>query len=248
MVLEGKIALVTGASRGIGRLLALALASKGVCVVGTARSLDHSIGTGGTLKDTIQEIREKGGRAMGLVCEVSDPNQVESTVINVIKEFGRIDLLVNNAGILHYDDTWEFPVGVWQDMMAINVTGPFLFCRFIVPHMIQAGNGNILNITSEVGRRSITKLNPYGTSKAALNQFTINLANELREYKIAVNAIEPGYTATDMTGYRGESIGLVEGPAMWILAQDMSGFTGQVVDRREFGRTWGPTDGNTIDQ
>jgi NAD(P)-dependent dehydrogenase (short-subunit alcohol dehydrogenase family) len=237
-----KVAVVTGASRGIGRVIALALAARGAAVVGTARNLDSSPGRGGTLGETIDAVEAAGARGVAIPADITSADGVQSLIDGALAALGRIDVLVNNAGVYPQGRIAEFSSEEWDAAIAINVTAPFLLCRAVIPGMEAQGGGRILNISSNAavgyGRGRIA----YSTTKAALNRFTMNLAEELRESGIAVNAYAPGQIRTDMNDYgeRGAEASEIEESIVWALGQDAATFTGQVVRRRDFAVTWGP--------
>ncbi|MDA1216432.1 MAG: SDR family NAD(P)-dependent oxidoreductase [Chloroflexi bacterium] len=145
----GKVAIVTGASRGIGRALALALAREGATVICTARTLDGPPERG-SLSATVQHIEREGGNAVAIACDVGDAASVKATVDQTLSQFSRIDLLINNAGVFPNNNTVDTEPEEWNATVAVNVTGPFLFCRYVLPGMIEQRNGNILNFTSQL--------------------------------------------------------------------------------------------------
>ena len=240
---SGKVAVVTGASRGIGRVIALGLAKRGAAVVGTARRLDSSRGVGGTLKETFAMIEAAGGTGLAVPGSITSAAGVRSLIAQAHGEFGRVDVLVNNAGVHPGVSVTEMTDGQWDDMIAVNLTAPFLLIREVVPVMKEQGSGNILNVSSGAGSRSPRADNTgYGATKAAIDRMSFNLAHELKDDGIAVNSWLPGILATDMNAGRqpGEPVELAEESVMWLLAQTASSFTGRVVRREEFGKTWGP--------
>ena len=238
--LTGKVAIVTGASRGIGRAIALGLARAGAAVVGTARQLDSSPGTGGTLAETVALITAGGGSGLAVPADITDPAGAQALADRAKAELGRIDILVNNAGVFPHGAIADFAPDEWLKLMAVNVNAPFYLCHAVLPTMIEQGSGNILNVSSGAAQRSIKARVGYSTSKAALERFSMGLAEEVREQGIAVNAWTPGLVATDMNNQheRGAPPEAVAESAVWLAAQDAS-FTGNVVAREEFGVAWG---------
>ena len=234
----GKVAIVTGASRGIGRTLAFALAHEGATVVCTARTLDGPPERG-SLNATVQHIKSAGGQAVAIACDVGSAASVKAAVDQTLGQFNRIDLLINNAGVFPDNAVVDTEPEEWDAAVAVNVTGPFLFCRYVLPGMIEQCNGNILNFTSQLANMARPGRTAYSATKAALDRFTINLAEEVRTHGIAVNALMPGLIATEMTGGDGDPPELVMPAALWLLEQNAEQFTGQIVSRKEFGQGWG---------
>ncbi len=247
--LVGKVAVVGGASRGIGKATALAFAREGASVVVVARSVEAGA-LPGTIHTTAEAIEALGATALPIRCDITVQEDVEAMVDLTMREFGRIDVLVNNAALSvpGYPIT-ELPVERWDEMMAINLRGTFLCCKVVLPHMIAQSSGSIINVTSLAARRgSVASYNiAYGVTKAGLDRFTVGLAAEVKEHNIAVNALEPTMLRTEKLEARnpadydwsGFSPPETIGPPMVFLAQqDASGFSGQVVGRQEFRRTW----------
>jgi 3-oxoacyl-[acyl-carrier protein] reductase len=187
------VAIVTGAGRGIGRAVALALAGEGASVVVNALHLDHC-------ESVAQEIIVRGGRALAHVTDVADLSAVESMVAAAIACFGHIDILVNNAGILRPTSPLETISGEeWDRVMAVNVRGAFNCTRAVLPGMKRQRRGKIVNISSVAGRStSNTGGAHYTASKAALLGFSRHCAREVAPYGINVNAIAPAGVVTDM--------------------------------------------------
>jgi NAD(P)-dependent dehydrogenase (short-subunit alcohol dehydrogenase family) len=236
----GKVAIVTGASRGIGRTIALALAERGATIVGTARRLESSDGTGGTLRGTIEEVEKLGAKGLAVPAEIVNEQGPNYIAARAMKVFGRIDILVNNAGIYPTVSIQDTALKDWREMLAINVTAPFLMAKAVLPQMIAQGAGNIFNVSSGSSVTYSENHVGYATSKAALNTFSAFLAEEVRANGIAVNAWMPGLIQSDMNGYKGAEQSTVIPSVMWTLAQTADTFTGQVVRLREFGEGWGP--------
>ena len=238
MELRNAVALVTGASRGIGRALAGALAQEGAVVVCTARTLDGDAGR--DLESVVGEIEHLGGRALGVACDVTRAEAVASLVTKAMEQLGRIDLLINNAGYYPSSTIATMAPEALEATMGINLTGPFLLCRYVLPGMIERRSGTILNITSGAARRFSPGRIAYAAAKAGLDRLTLNLAEEVREYGIAVNALAPGTVATEMNDFTeaGDSPENVLPAALWLLRQDVTTFTGRVVSRRDFQVTW----------
>lgn len=194
MTLEGSVAIVTGASRGIGREVALALARGGVDVVCAARSTqDAPSKLPGTIEETARQVEAIGQRALAVACDVSDEAQVASMVERTLRELGRIDLVVNNAAVNSRAPLVETPAKLWDLVMRVNLRGTFLCSRAVLPHMIERGSGRIVNVSSgaAVMPALAAKLGviPYAVSKAAVEALTEALAEEVRSHNIAVTCL-----------------------------------------------------------
>ncbi|MBI2845161.1 MAG: SDR family oxidoreductase [Chloroflexi bacterium] len=189
--LNGQVALVTGAARGIGRAIALALAEDGADVAVFDILSDP-------LKEVEGEIKSRGGRAVAGQGDVSREEDVTKFVASVEQTLRPIDILVNNAGIGHSADTWSLPASEWQRTIQVNLTGAFLFSKAVIPGMISRRRGRIINIASTGGKVGWPKAAAYNASKHGLLGLTKSLAMELVEYGITVNAICPSWVMTEM--------------------------------------------------
>lgn len=191
MKLEGKTAIVTGAARGIGRAIAIALVREGASLV--LADLKPS-------KETVSQIINAGFTAKAIHTDVSDPEAVENLVSETLSLFGSVDILVNNAGIIHRGDFMDLKREDWESILQVNLGGTFNCCRSVVPHLVKQRSGKIINITSVAGKiGDITASPAYGTSKGAINTLTKSLARQLAEFGINVNAIAPHAIETDMS-------------------------------------------------
>jgi NAD(P)-dependent dehydrogenase (short-subunit alcohol dehydrogenase family) len=191
--LTGKVAIVTGGAKGIGRHYSLALAAEG------ARVMIADIADGAAV---VQEIAAKHGAdaAASITFDVSDEAQVKALIADTLKRFGQIDVVVNNAALyatLKPRALTEYDIDTWDKVMAVNVRGPFLMVKHVVPHMMSRKSGKIINITSGVAYKGIPRMLPYVTSKGAMTSFTRALSRELGEHGIAVNSLAPGYILSD---------------------------------------------------
>jgi 2-deoxy-D-gluconate 3-dehydrogenase len=185
--LDGKVAIVTGASRGLGRAAALALVGQGVCVLAVARSVDE-----------LQQLEAAAPESIrAMPCDMKDTAAVAQLPDQAIDAFGRIDIVVNNAGIAPAGSFLTQEDQVWDDVMAINVKAPAVLTRAAGKHMIAQGSGKIINIASTSGILGKAILVAYSSSKGALLQFTKALAAEWAKKGVQVNAIAPGAFATD---------------------------------------------------
>ena len=238
--LTGQAALVTGASRGIGRFLALSLARCGAAIAGTARSLDSSAGTGGTLRGTIADIEAMGGRALAVPGEITDPDDAGRIVGAAAAGLGRIDILVNNAGVFPAATVVDMPAGVWSEQIEINVNAVFYMCHHTLPVMLKQGNGCIINVSSYLADYYHPTHVGYSTTKAAVNRFSVNLAQEIEGSGVRVNSWAPGLTSTDMTSGKGEPVELLEESFIWLVSPAAAAISGTVAERREVGKSWGP--------
>ena len=190
-MLQGKVIIVTGGSQGIGRSIALACARERASVVVAARSQAK-------LNAVVEEILGRGGEALAHPTDVTDEAQVASLVERTLARYGRVDGLVNSAGIAPLAPVTETSLSTWERTMAVNVTGTFLCCRAVWTPMAERGNGCILNISSGSGKRAHADWVAYCASKWAVMGLTESLALEGYPLGIRVNALCPGPTATPM--------------------------------------------------
>ncbi|HEX9998498.1 MAG TPA: 3-oxoacyl-[acyl-carrier-protein] reductase [Abditibacterium sp.] len=190
MQLENQVAFITGARRGIGRAIALKYAQNGADCVLIARTAPDELA---------DEIRALGRRALALAVDVADAEAVEAAVKNAVKEFGRIDVLVNNAGINDDGLLIRMKLEQWQRVLDVNLSGAFYATKAVARPMLKAEKGRIINISSVIGQMGNAGQANYAASKAGLLGFTKSVAKELGSRGITVNAIAPGFIETDMT-------------------------------------------------
>ncbi|MEE8619462.1 MAG: SDR family oxidoreductase [Dehalococcoidia bacterium] len=191
MKLKNKVAIVTGGGTGIGKAISLALAKEGTAVVMTARNLSR-------LEQAAEDINSRGGKAEAIQADISDHKQVERMIVQTIKNFGQIDILVNNAarGTFNNADVVDMNLEEWYDSLAINLTGTMFCSREALKHMIPRKSGNIINISSVAGMSGVPKESPYAASKWGVIGLTETLAIEVGKSGIRVNCISPGATRT----------------------------------------------------
>ncbi len=189
--LDEKVAIVTGGSRGIGRVISVALAEEGAIVMLAARSA-------ATLAEAAEQIRRAGGRAVPVVTELTDERSIRNLIHVAREKFGRLDILVNNAGVTHSASLEETRTEDLDRCWAVNARAPFLLCREALPLLRQAEAGFIVNISSVVGVKGYPLQSAYTASKHALRGMTISLAEELRGTNIRVHVICSGGVNTDM--------------------------------------------------
>jgi NAD(P)-dependent dehydrogenase (short-subunit alcohol dehydrogenase family) len=191
--LSGQVALVTGGGRGLGREVAKALAAAGISVAICARSTDP-------VNQTAALIDQAGGRALAFSVDVTDQNAVESMISRIQQTLGPIDLLVNNAAVVSpIAPVWEVDPDQWWRLMDINLRGPFICARSVLPGMIERRQGRIINVSSGAGMETVANWTAYITSKAALIKLSEVMAAETRAYGISVFSIDPGPVLTSMT-------------------------------------------------
>jgi NAD(P)-dependent dehydrogenase (short-subunit alcohol dehydrogenase family) len=253
--LDGKVIVVTGASRGIGKGLAVYLAAQGASVVCAARTVEEATSEfPGTIHATVDAIRAAGGTAVAIRCDIGVADDIEQLVAGTVAEFGRLDVLINNAMTPTRAPLDESTVEMWDDSMRINVRSLYLFTRAVTPHMTRNGGGSIVNISSGAAAHEVSALMPpgyviYSVAKAALERFSSAVAPELRPLGITINALRPGAVRTEHTtvefgpdfDWTGWSTPADVGPPVAFLAAQIdSDFTGRVLDVSGFGKSWGP--------
>ncbi|MFH1034646.1 MAG: SDR family NAD(P)-dependent oxidoreductase [Pseudomonadota bacterium] len=194
--LQGRVAIVTGASRGIGKAIALGLAAQGATVVAAARSeTQANPDLPGTIHQTVAAIQDQGGRALALRCDVTDEASVNAMAQKVADTFGQVDVLVNNAGVAFGRQLLETSLKHWELVLRVNLTGAFLCSRAVLPHMIRQGRGSIINISSlaanERDKGTVNTGVAYSVAKAGLDRLTWGLAAEAGCHGVAVNALKP---------------------------------------------------------
>ncbi len=196
--LKGKVAIVTGGGRGIGKFIATGLAEAGANVVVASRKMEK-------LQSTADEISKLGVKGLAVKCDMGNKDDIHNLVGDTMKEFGTVDILVNNAGVTWGAPTLDFPLEQWDKIFNVNVRGVWIISQEVAKIMKEKGGGKMINLSSVMGFRGSQEeahpAVPYNSSKAAINLLTMNLAIKLARYKIYVNAIAPGFFHTDMMGY-----------------------------------------------
>jgi citronellol/citronellal dehydrogenase len=241
MELSGKVAIVTGSRRGMGKAFALGFAQAGADVVICGRSDDE------TLQEVARGIEATGRRVLAVKADVCQEADVEHMVSKTIEKFGHIDVLVNNAGVAFHFPLQETPLKRWMLVLNVNLTGAFLCSKHVVPIMIKQKSGSIINISS--GSATDNELGPvptgiaYGVSKAGLERLTLGMATELGKYNIAVNAIKPvrpvntdgmRYWMADADKSNWQTPDKMVKCAILLAQQDASGITGTISTDDEF--------------
>lgn len=238
MSLTGKVAFVAGASRGIGATIAAALAAAGASVAVAARS-EQEGRVPGTIGSVAQRITAAGGRALPVVCDVTREESVNAAVAHTVSEFGGIDILVANAGVLWLGPIETTPLKRWQRCLDVNLTGVFLVTRAAIPHVRARGGGSLIAVTTTGVGMTGHGANAYWVSKAGVERLYLGLAADLAADNIAVNCLSPSrvvLTEGWQVGGGGIEVPpeMVEPPeamaeaALLLARQDASGITGTV--------------------
>lgn len=236
--LDGKVAFVAGASRGIGRNIAVALADAGASVAVAARS-EVEGKLPGTIHSVAASINGAGGTAMPVVCDVTDERSVEAAVTATVRELGGIDVLVANAGVMWLRPTLDTPLKRWELCLQVNLTGVFLVTRAALPHILTQASGSLIAVTTTGVLMTELGANAYWVSKAGVERYYTGLAAELKDDNIAVNCLAPRKVVlTEGWAAGGAGVELppemIEAPeamgraAVFLAAQDASGITGTV--------------------
>ena len=264
--LDGKVAVVTGASRGIGKEIAVLFAEEGAKVVVVARTLnegDHRLS--GSLANTVAQIKDAGGEATAVQADISTEEECEQLLASAKAAYGPIDVLVNNAALTYFIPIVDFPTNRWMRSWAVNVHAPFLLSRGVLPDMIERGSGAIVNLSSmgAVGPGRAPYDSPalrggtmYGAEKAALERFTQGLAQEVYEHGISVTCVSPSVgVPTEGTVFhnlhdslddpKGEPIRTMANSILLLATEPVDKISGRVTYSQEVLKEFGWTDGGS---
>lgn len=211
MGLQNKVAIITGASRGIGKAIAEAYAREGADLAIVARNA-------GELGQVATDIREIGRDCFVIPADVTHEADIKQAVAQTVERFGKIDILVNNAGIGLCKSVRETSLAEWNHVLDVNLTGTFLFTREVLGAMIERGQGQIINISSDIGKRTVPKRSAYCASKFGVHAFSGVLAKEVRKLGIKVGVISPGMTDT----YFDDTEQGAEEKKGWLHAKDIA--------------------------
>lgn len=261
--LEGKVALVTGASRGIGQAIAELFAAEGAKVACTARTLtegSHKV-LEGSLERTVERIRAAGGSAQPMVCDVSDYEQCAAAVAETRLQYGPIDVLVNNAALTYFIPIADYPIGKWHRSFSVNLHAPFYLSQLVLSDMVERKGGAIVNISSGAaigpGRAPYSKEvrllrggTLYGAEKAALERFTQGLASEVYEDGISVTCVSPSqvvatpgtvhhHLVKDMDDPRAEPVEWMARATLLLATEPVEKISGRVTYSQEILQEFG---------
>lgn len=189
--LKGKNAIITGAGRGIGRAIAIALANEGVNVGLLARSEDH-------LQEVVKETESHSVKAVFATADISSNEEVTKAIHSLTSELGTIDILINNAGIAKFGKFMDLEVEEWEKIIQVNLMGVYYVTRAVLPGMIEQQSGDIINISSSAGQKGAPITSAYSASKFGVMGITESLAMEVRKHNIRVSALTPSTVATDL--------------------------------------------------
>jgi citronellol/citronellal dehydrogenase len=248
--LAGRVAIVTGASRGIGRALALGLARAGCAVALAAKSCESTDRLPGSVYTVAAEVESVGGQALPLPTDVRNEVQLEALVQQTLQRFGRIDILINNAGALWWQPLLQTPAKRFDLVMQVNVRAAFLLARAVLPAMIAQGGGHIVNFSPPLDLGFVPGKLAYAISKLGMTLLTHGLAEEARPHRVAVNSLWPATIIESQAAIHWK----LGTPDLWrkpeilvdcvlrIIDKDPAVFTGQALLDEDFLRTEGVTD------
>ncbi len=246
--LTDKVAIITGASRGLGKAMAVELAKEGASIAVAARTVEAGQGPlPGTIHETVETIQKRGGEARAVQCDVTDENDVIAMVRQVTEHYGRIDILINNAGITTPEPFLKLTTQKWNLVIEVNLKGTFLCSQAVLPQMVEQKNGHIINLSSVLAKTVKFSI-PYGATKAAIERLTLGLAKEMKKHNIAVNALRPDFTVTEAVTTFLKEVNTTgwQTPEMWgkyaalVAAQDAESLTGRILDEPALKKLFGP--------
>ncbi|MCH8283614.1 MAG: SDR family NAD(P)-dependent oxidoreductase [Chloroflexi bacterium] len=235
---QGKVALVTGASRGIGKAIAIALGREGADVVTVARASDaNPLKLPGTVDETARRIEAAGAKALAVSADLTRDEEIQRAAETALEAFGRVDILINNAAIDFPAPLLELPVKRYDLIMALDLRAPYLLARHLLPSMLERGGGSILNVSSLAALNQYPGQLPYGMAKAALERFTWGLAEEMKDRNIVSNCLRvdvpiasEGFVMNfadrieDKSTWEKTDVGAEA--ALWMLQRDPATFNG----------------------
>jgi citronellol/citronellal dehydrogenase len=248
--LSGKVAIVTGASRGIGRSVALGLARAGCHIVVAAKSTESTTALPGSIYSVADEIRSAGVQALPARVDVRDSDQIDTLVAQTIEHFGRVDILINNAGALWWQALVDTPPKRFDLVMGVNVRAAFCASRAVLPHMMRQGAGHIVNFSPPIDYQALPGRIAYCVSKFGMTLLTLGLAEEVRPHNIAVNSLWPATIIESQASINWK----LGDPARWrkpeiitdcvlrIVDKPAAELTGQALIDEDFLRAQGVTD------
>ena len=211
--LKGKKAIITGGARGVGKATAIALAKEGVEVGLIAHTQD-------ALQEVVDSINNSGGKACYLVADLSDYEVATRVVEQLQKQLGKVDILINNAGIASFGSTVEMEVDKWEEIIRVNLFGVYYVTKALLPQMMENRSGDIVTVASSAGLRANGNAGAYSASKFAVIGFMEALMNEVRKYNIRVSTLAPSTMATDMA----ESLGIIHNKETIMQPEDLAQF------------------------
>lgn len=248
--LRGRVAIITGSTRGIGRAIALGLARAGCYIVVAGKSTESTEKLPGSIHTVAAEVEALGAKALAVQIDVRDAEEIERLAARTLERYGRIDLLVNNAGALHWAGILDTPPKRFDLVMNVNVRAAFLACRAVLPAMIRQGAGHIINMSPPLDLTILPGRVAYGISKLGMTLLTLGLAEEVRGNNVAVNALWP-VTIIESQASINHRIGA---PALWrkpdilvdcvirLARKEPAELTGQTLLDEDFLRAEGVTD------
>eukprot|EP00012_Vannella_robusta_P007634 CAMPEP_0206192394 /NCGR_PEP_ID=MMETSP0166-20121206/5933_1 /ASSEMBLY_ACC=CAM_ASM_000260 /TAXON_ID=95228 /ORGANISM="Vannella robusta, Strain DIVA3 518/3/11/1/6" /LENGTH=287 /DNA_ID=CAMNT_0053608883 /DNA_START=1252 /DNA_END=2115 /DNA_ORIENTATION=- len=250
MSLKGRVAIVTGASRGIGREICLSLAREGCKVVAAAKTVEERPNLPGTVYSVAKEVEELGGEALPIQCDVRNDQSVERMIDETLKKFGRIDILINNAGALWWKDMVDTPMKRYDLINDVNSRGTFMCAKMCLPHMLKQGYGHIVNMSPPIDLKMLPGRIGYSISKFGMTLVAHGIGMELKGTGVACNALWP---ATMVESYATKNFNLgarslwrkatiIADATISILKEDPKTFTGNALIDEDYMRSRGVTD------